>query len=273
MSCFIQFLSMSMMIWWSVLKTEKLNVCHASCDIIQICCEDETMFFTFLIFEKFQIIVASLLNNIFSSKFFFCRVKASSHIILFACFKVNLNFRAILKNLKNSQWSYFSDFISVIFNLIWVSKICFQFVKSSDIELFNSDEFTDWIFWAFLLYAVATLTWFIFSCWWIELRSNLYVICIASLFKQHHNICVHHMLSFKQNRWTKLWSFFFFSSLISMNISELFKHAKSTVFELTLLIADTLSTEHLSTHLKSLSLSQEIFSTHLDWQNYVIESI
>lgn len=158
MSCFIWFLSMFMMIWWSVLETGKLSVCHVSCDIIQICCENETMSFIFLIFEKFQIIVASLLNNIFSSKFFSCRVKASLHIILFARFKVSLNSRAILKNLKNSQWLYFSDFISVIFNLIWVIKIYFQFVKSSDIELFNSDEFTDQIFWAFLLYAVATLT-------------------------------------------------------------------------------------------------------------------
>jgi len=273
MSCFICFLGMSMIIWWSVLKTEKLSVCHASCDIVQICCEDETMSFIFLIFEKSQIIVTSLLNNIFSSKFFSCRVKASSHIILFARFKVSLNSQAILKNLKNSQWLYFSDFISVIFNLIQVSKIYFQFVKSSDIESFNSDEFTDWIFWAFLLYAVTTLTWSIFSCWWIELRSNLHVICIASLFEQHHNICACCMLLFKQNHWTKLWSFFFFSSSILMNISELFKRAKSTVFELTLLIANTLSTEHLSTHLKSFSLSQEIFSTHLDWQNCALKSI
>ncbi len=262
-----------MMIWWSVLETEKSNVCHASCDIIQICCENETMSFIFLISEKSQIIVAFLLNNIFSSKFFSCRVKASSHIILFARFEVSLNSRAILQNFRNSQWLYFSDFIFVIFNLIWVSKICFQFVKSSDIESFNFDEFTDWIFWAFLLYAVATLTWFIFSCWWIELRSNLHVICIASLFERHHNICVHCILSFEQNRWTKLRSFFFFSSSILMNVSELFKRAKSTVFKLTLLIADTLSTKHSSTHLKSFSLSQEIFSTHLDWQNCVLESI
>ncbi len=262
-----------MMIWWSVLKIEKLNVYHASCNIVWICCKNETMSFTFFISEKFQIIVASLLNNIFSSKFFSCRVKASLHIILFACFKVSLNFQAILKNLRNSQWLYFSDFISVIFNLIWVNKICFQFVKSSDIELFNFDEFTDWIFWAFLLYAVSTLTWFIFSCWRIELRSNLHVIRIASLFEQHHNICVHCMLSFKQNHWTKLWSFFFFSSSILMNISELFKRAKSTVFKLTLLIANMLLTEHLFTHLKSLSLFQEIFSTHLDWQNCVLKSI
>ncbi len=273
MSCFIQFLSMSMMIWWSVLETGKLSVCHALCDIIRICCKNETMSFIFFISEKFQIIVTSLLNNIFSSKFFSCRVKASSHIILFARFEVNLNSRAILKNLKNSQWSYFSDFISVIFNLTWVSKICFQFVKPSDIESFNSDEFTDWIFWAFLLYAVTTLTWSIFSCWRIEFRSNLHVIRIASLFEQHHNICAHRMLSFEQNRWTKLWSFFFFSSSISTNISELFKRAKSTVFKLTLLIADTLSTEHSSTHLKSFSLFQEIFSTHLDWQNCVLKSI
>jgi len=62
----------------------------------------------------------------------------------------------------------------------------------------------------------------------------------------------------------KLQSFFFFSSLISMNISKLFKRAKSTVFELTLLIADTLSTEHSFTRLKSFSLFQEIFSTHLN---------
>ncbi len=75
------------------------------------------MSFIFLISEKSQIIVASLLNNIFSSKFFSCRVKALSHIILFACFKVSLNSQAILKNLRNSQWSYFSDFISVILNL------------------------------------------------------------------------------------------------------------------------------------------------------------
>ncbi len=204
MSYFIQFLSMSMMIWWSVLENEKLNVCHASCDIVQICCENETISFIFLISEKFQIIIASLLNNIFSSKFFSCRVKASSHIILFARFEVSLNFQAILKNLRRSQWSYFSDFIFVIFNLIWVNKICFQFVKSSDIELFDFDEFTDWIFWVFLLYAVATLTWSIFSCWRIELRSNLHVIRIASLFERHHNICAHCMLSFKQNRWTKL---------------------------------------------------------------------
>ena len=34
MSCFIQFLSMSMMIWWSVLEIEKSNVYHASCNII-----------------------------------------------------------------------------------------------------------------------------------------------------------------------------------------------------------------------------------------------
>ncbi len=133
MSCFIQFLSMSMMIWWSVLENKKLNVCHASCDIVQICCENETISFIFFISKKFQIIIASLLNNIFSSKFFSCRVKASSHIILFARFEVSLNFQAILKNLRNSQWSYFSDFIFVIFNLIWVNKICFQFVKSSDI--------------------------------------------------------------------------------------------------------------------------------------------
>ncbi len=103
MSCFIQFLSMFMMIWWSVLETEKLNVCHASCDIIRICCKNETTSFIFLISEKSQIIVASLLNNIFSSKFFSCRVKASLHIILFACFEVSLNSRAILKNLRNSQ--------------------------------------------------------------------------------------------------------------------------------------------------------------------------
>ncbi len=134
---------MSMMIWWSVLETEKLNVYHASCDIIWICCKNETMSFIFLISEKFQIIVASLLNNIFSSKFFSCKVKASLHIILFARFKVNLNSWTILKNLRNSQWLYFSDFISVIFNLIWVSKICFQFVKSSNIESFDSDEFTE----------------------------------------------------------------------------------------------------------------------------------
>ncbi len=255
MSCFIQFLSMSIMIWWSVLETEKSSVCYVSCNIVRIFCKDETMSFIFFISEKFQIIVTSLLNNIFSSKFFSCRVKASSHIILFACFEVSLNSQAILKNLRNSQWSYFSDFISVIFNLIWVSKICFQFVKSSDIELFDSDEFTDRIFWAFLLYAVATLTWSIFSCWWIELRSNLHVIRITSLFERHHNICACRMLSFEQNRWTKLRSFFFFSSLISMNVSELFKRAKSTVFELTLLIADTLSTKHSSTRLKSLSLS------------------
>ena len=264
---------MSMMIWWSVLETEKLSVCHASCNIVRICCEDETMSFIFLISEKFQIIVASLLNNIFNSKFFSCRVKASSYIILFACFKVNLNSWAILKNSRNSQWSYFSDFISVIFNLIWVNKICFQFVKSFNIESFNFDEFTDWIFWAFLLYAVTTLTWSIFSCWWIKLRSNLHVIRIASLLKRHHNICAHCMLSFKQNHWTKLQSFFFFSSLISMNVSELFKRAKSTVLWLTLFIADTLSTKHLSTHLKSLSLLQEIFSTHLNWQNCVLKSI
>ncbi len=191
---------MSMMIRWSVLKTEKSSVCHASCNIVWICCKDETMSFIFLISEKSQIIVTFLLNNIFSSKFFSCKVKASLHIILFAHFKVSLNSQAILKNLKNSQWSYFSDFISVIFNLIWVNKICFQFVKSSDIESFNFDEFTDQIFWAFLLYAVATLTWSIFLCWWIELRSNLHVICIASLFEQHHNICAYCMLSFKQNR-------------------------------------------------------------------------
>ena len=273
MSCFIQFLSMSMMIWWSVLEIEKSNVCHASCDIIRICCKNETMSFIFLISEKSQIIVASLLNNIFSSKFFSCRVKASLHIILFAHFKVSLNSRTILKNLRNSQWSYFSDFISIIFNLIWVNKICFQFVKSSDIESFNSDEFTNRIFWAFLLYAVATLTWFIISCWWIKLRSNLCVIRIASLFERHHNICAHRMLSFEQNHWTKLRSFFFFSSSISMNISWLFKRAKSTVFELTLLIADTLSTKHSSTHLKSFSLFREIFSTHLDWQNCALKSI
>ncbi len=174
------------------------------------------------------------------------------------------NSQAILKNLRNSQWLYFSDFISVIFNLIWVSKIYFQFVKSSDIESFNFDEFINWIFWTFLLYAVATLTWFIFSCWWIELKSNLHVICIESLFERHHNICARCMLLFEQNHWMKLWSFFFFSSLISMNISELFKRVKSTVFELTLLIANTLSTKHLSTHLKSFSLSWEIFSTHLN---------
>ncbi len=262
-----------MMIWWSVLETEKSSVCHASCDIVWICCKNETMSFIFFISEKSQIIVASLLNNIFSSKFFSCKVKASLHIILFARFEVSLNSRAILKNLRNSQWLYFSDFISVIFNLIWVNKICFQFVKSSDIKSFNSDEFTDWIFWAFLLYAVATLTWSIFSCWRIELRSNLHVICIASLFEQHHNICVHRMLSFEQNRWTKLQSFFFFSSSISMNISELFKRAKSTVFKLTLLIADMLSTEHSSTRLKSFSLFREIFSTHLDWQNCMLKSI
>ncbi len=152
MSCFIQFLSMSMMIWWSVLETEKLSVYHASCNIVQICCKNETMSFIFLIFEKFQIIVAFLLNNIFSSKFFSCKVKALLHIILFTRFEVNLNSQAILKNLRNSQWLYFSDFISVIFNLIWVNKICFQFVKSSDIELFDSDKFTDQIFWTFLLY-------------------------------------------------------------------------------------------------------------------------
>ncbi len=273
MSCFIQFLSMSMTIWWSVLETGKPSACHASCDIVRICCENETMSFTFPISEKSQIIVASLLNNIFSSKFFSCRVRASSHIILFARFEVSLNSRAILKNLKNSQWSYFSYFISVIFNLIWVSKICFQFVKSSDIESFDSDEFTDRIFWAFLLYAVATLTWSIFSCWRIELRSNLRVIRIASLFERHHNICARRMLLFEQNHWTKLRSFFFFSSLISTNVSELFKRAKSTVFGLTLLIADTLSTEHSPTRLKSLSLSREIFSTHLDWQNCALESI
>ncbi len=261
------------MIWWSVLETEKLSVCYASCDIVRICCEDETMSFIFLIFEKSQIIVASLLNNIFSSKFFSCKVKASLHIILFARFEVSLNSRAILKNLRNSQWSYFSDFISVIFNLIWVSKICFQFIKSSDIESFDSDEFTDWIFWAFLLYAVATLTWSIFLCWRIKLRSNLHVIRIASLFEQHHNICACYMLSFEQNCWTKLRSFFFFSSSILMNVSKLFKRAKSTIFELTLLIADTLSTEHSSTHLKKISLFREIFSTHLDWQNYALKSI
>ncbi len=209
-SCFIQFLSMSIIIWWSVLETEKLNVYHASCNIIQICCENETMSFIFLIFEKFQIIVTFLLNNIFSSKFFFCKVKASLHIIFFICVEVNLNSWTILKNLRNNQWLYFSDFISVIFNLIWVSKIYFQFVKSFDIESFNFNEFTDWIFWTFLLYAVATLTWFIFSCWWIELRSNLHVICIASLFEWHHNICACCMLLFKQNRWMKLWWFFSF---------------------------------------------------------------
>ncbi len=53
MSCFIQFLSMSMMIWWSILKTEKLSICHASCNIIRICCKNETMSFIFLISEKF----------------------------------------------------------------------------------------------------------------------------------------------------------------------------------------------------------------------------
>ena len=134
-----------------------MNVCYTSCDIIQICCKNETMSFIFLISEKFQIIITSLLNNIFNSKFFSCRVKASLHIIFFTHFKVSLNSQAILKNLKNSQWLYFSDFISVIFNLTWVNKIYFQFVKSSDIKLFNSDEFTDQIFWAFLLYAVITL--------------------------------------------------------------------------------------------------------------------
>ncbi len=61
------------------------------------------MFFIFLIFEKFQIIVTSMLNNIFNSKFFFYKVKASLHIILFTRFEVSLNFQAILKNLKNSQ--------------------------------------------------------------------------------------------------------------------------------------------------------------------------
>ncbi len=183
MSCFIQFLSIFMMIWWSVLKTEKLNVYHASCDIIQICCKNEIMSLIFFISEKFQIIITSLLNNIFSSKFFFCKVKALSHIILFARFKVSLNSWAILKNLRNSQWLYFSDFISVIFNLIWINKVYFQFIKSSDIESFNFDEFTDWIFWVFLLYAVATLTWFIFLCWWIEFKLNLHVICITSLSK------------------------------------------------------------------------------------------
>jgi len=231
------------------------------------------MSFIFLIFEKFQIIVAFLLNNIFSSKFFSCKVKALLHIILFTRFEVNLNSQAILNNLRNSQWLYFSDFISVIFNLIWVNKICFQFVKSSDIESFDSDKFTDQIFWTFLLYAVATLTWSIFSCWRIELRSNLHVIRITSLFEWHHNICACHMLSFKQNHWTKLRSFFFFSSSILINISELFKRAKSTVFELILLIANTFSTEHSFTRLKSFSIFREIFSTHLDWQNCALKSI
>ena len=157
--------------------------------------------------------------------------------------------------------------------LFWLHLCHIQFVKSFDIESFNFDEFTNQIFWTFLLYAVATLTWFIFSCWRIELRSNLHVICIASLFKRHHNICACCMLSFKQNHWTKLQSFFFFSSSILMNVSELFKRAKSTVFELTLLIANMLSTEHSFTHLKNLSLFQEIFLTHLNWQNCMLKLI
>ncbi len=145
---------MSMMIWWSVLKTEKLSVCHASCDIVQICCKNETMSFIFLIFEKFQIIVAFLLNNIFSSKFFSCRVKASLHIILFARFEVSLNSQAILKNLKNSQWSY----------LDWSRQV--EYLSSSRVLNLKSIK-SSWNFFEKVSSWIEKLN----SRTWIELRS------------------------------------------------------------------------------------------------------